>query len=285
MDNAQLPLVSVIVPAYNSEAWIGECLDSVLAQTYLNWECVVVDDGSTDGTYAIAEGYAKQDSRFKCLRQENQGPSVARNTAVAHSQGDYVLPLDADDMIAPFYIEKAVSRMEERPDTTLVYGNVQVVGYENYLWQLPEYNYEDFIWGNTIIICSALFRRAEFDRCGGYDPAMRHGYEDWDFWLTLLNRDSVVYRIDEEVYFYRQHADSRSTYVDQNQQELLKQIYRKHEDIYSPFADQILYFGKEMRALQSRNKVLELEVARLRETRAYRIGKTLTGLFGWMKRK
>ena len=127
MDNAKLPLVSVIVPAYNSEAWIGECLDSVLAQTYPNWECVVVDDGSTDGTLAIAESYAQRDSRIRCLRQENQGPSVARNTAVAHSHGEYILPLDADDMIASQFVENAVQYHESHPETTIVCCNVMLL--------------------------------------------------------------------------------------------------------------------------------------------------------------
>src|SRR5947209_4924853 len=105
-------LVSVIVPAYNAENFIGETLNSVLAQTYENIEVIVVDDGSRDLTAAIVKNAARRDRRVKLLRQQNLGVAMARNLAIARSSGEYIAPLDADDIWYPSKIEKQVRSLE-----------------------------------------------------------------------------------------------------------------------------------------------------------------------------
>lgn len=96
-------MISVIVPAYNSEMFIGKCIDSVLAQTYSNWELIAVDDGSRDNTFGILKKYAEVDSRIRVIHQENQGPGIARNTGIAEAKGNYVVFIDSDD-----YIERII---------------------------------------------------------------------------------------------------------------------------------------------------------------------------------
>src|SRR4051812_13487686 len=108
MSNPSPSLISVIVPCYNSARFLKETLNSLLAQTYQNWECIVVDNGSTDDTKKIAGEFEKKDPRFTCMVQPTRGVSAARNFGIAHSKGKYILPLDSDDLIAPAYIEKAV---------------------------------------------------------------------------------------------------------------------------------------------------------------------------------
>ncbi|MBQ2724518.1 MAG: glycosyltransferase [Clostridia bacterium] len=106
-------LVSVVVPVYNVEKYLGECIDSVLAQTYENWEMILVDDGSTDGSGAICDAYAAQDPRIQVLHRENGGLSEARNTGLAHSSGEYIYFLDSDDRIISEALAELVGRIEE----------------------------------------------------------------------------------------------------------------------------------------------------------------------------
>mgnify|MGYP002740772133 FL=1 len=99
------PSISIIVPIYNREQWLSDCLDSILAQTFTNWECILVDDGSTDNSLKIAQEYAANDERFIVFSQENQGVSAARNLGLDHAQGKWLAFVDSDDEIAPDYLE------------------------------------------------------------------------------------------------------------------------------------------------------------------------------------
>ena len=119
-------LISVIVPAYNAEKYIGKCIDSVLAQTYRDWELISVDDGSQDGTLGILKRYAKADCRIRVIRQvENQGPGIARNTGIAEAKGKYVVFIDSDD-----YIEKDYFQLLSEHDEDVVFINVRNVDEE-----------------------------------------------------------------------------------------------------------------------------------------------------------
>lgn len=99
MESKVLPKVSIIVPVYKTEAYIAECLDSVLAQTYQDFEVICVDDGSPDNSVEIIKEYSKNDPRISYVRQENAGLSAARNTGIRNAKGEYILPLDSDDML------------------------------------------------------------------------------------------------------------------------------------------------------------------------------------------
>ena len=99
------PLISIIIPVYNAERYLRQCLDSVVAQTYTNWECLLVDDGSKDGSGEICDEYAKKSSRFRVFHKENGGVSSARNTGIEESKGEWVYFCDADDYVYPKGIE------------------------------------------------------------------------------------------------------------------------------------------------------------------------------------
>ena len=122
MDNKKL--VSVVIPCYNQAEYLPETLDSLIAQNYKNWEGIIVNDGSPDNTEEIALAYLEKDQRFKYFSKENGGLSSARNYGVKHASGEFILPLDSDDIIKPEYLEKAIEAFEKEPHLKLVWGIV-----------------------------------------------------------------------------------------------------------------------------------------------------------------
>lgn len=272
-------LVSVIVPCYKQAEYLPETLDSVLSQTYSNWECIIVNDGSPDNTEDIAHRYCKKDDRFHYLSQPNQGLSMARNNGIKASEGCFVLPLDADDLIAPTYIAKAVACFDEHPETKLVYCKAEKFGKENGYWDLPEYDYEKFIWNNCIF-CTAMFRRSDYDQTIGYNPNMVHGEEDWDFWLSLLNREDSVHRIDEVLFYYRIKVESRSTVLlDQHFEESRNQLCKNHPEIYEGYYHWLFSYLDDKGEIRRLNG----ELNQVRSSLAYRIGKLLLKPFAWFR--
>ena len=233
------PLVSIIVPCYNKAEYLSETLDSVIEQTYPNWECIIVNDGSPDNTEEIAKLYTNKDIRFKYLYQENQGVSVARNNGIIASNGEYILPLDADDTIEPTYIEKAINHFVLNPSTKLVYCKYDIFGLQTGDANVPAYSYSELLWTCMIPNCP-IFKREDYNKTKGYNPEMKIGYEDWDFLLSFLDKHSVVYRINEVLYHYRKTDSSRNDIADKQSDKLFIQIYRNHKEIYEPYAERVI---------------------------------------------
>lgn len=274
-------LVSIIIPCYNQAVYLSEALDSVLAQTYSDWECVVINDDSPDNTEEIAKKYVESDTRFKYIFQENSGPSAARNNGIKNSHGEYLLPLDADDLIAPTYLEKAVDHFSHFPETKLVYCKAEKFGKENGVWNLPEYDYESFIWNNCIF-CTAMFRRSDYDKTGGYNENMVHGNEDWDFWLSLIKKEDIVHRIEEILFFYRVKSFSRTVDLEESYlQKTLIQMGNNHPEVYGQYKEGIIQFRND---LMENIDYLRKSIDSLRSSRAYRLGKTLLKPFSILKK-
>lgn len=243
-------LVSIIIPCYNHGKFLFETLNSVLNQTYRNWECIIINDGSTDNTESIANEFCKRNSNFKYFFQNNQGVSNARNNGIKKSTGNYILPLDGDDLIDPSYIQKAINRFTDFPNTTLVYCKADRFGEKKEYWDLPEYNYETEIW-NNVIFCSAIFKREDFDKTNGYNPNMKEGLEDWDFLLSLLNDKSIVYCIPEVLFHYRAVKKSRNTEANKKVIQLNQQIVINHYDIYKEYLNNIINYKYESMLYQN----------------------------------
>jgi glycosyltransferase involved in cell wall biosynthesis len=207
-------VISVIVPAYNAATTIIQTLESVVAQTFKKWECIIVDDGSQDDTVNVAKSFIKDDPRFKLHTIRNSGVCVARNTAVAHSTGKYLFPLDADDYIHPECLEKCHQVFMQKPETRLVYTEGELFGARTGLWNLPDYSYKAMLRYN-MVDNSSLFLREDFNRVGGYRLNMVSGLEDWDFWIAVLApyADHQVVKIKEPLFYYRTSDKSRGTNV------------------------------------------------------------------------
>ncbi|MEG5042072.1 MULTISPECIES: glycosyltransferase family A protein [unclassified Microcoleus] len=192
-----LPLVSVIIPAYNAEQFIEETLKSVLAQTYPAIEVLVVDDGSQDRTAQIVEKISKKDSRVQLLKQQNAGVAAARNLAIQKSRGEYIAPIDADDIWYPENIEKQVQcMMEGEPSLGVVYSWSLDIDEKGFLtggiraFTIEGEVYETLICHNFLGNASAsMIRRSALDKVGFYDTSYieksAQGCEDWDLYLRL----------------------------------------------------------------------------------------------------
>lgn len=244
-------LVSIIVPCYYLAKYLPETLDSVLAQTYQSWECIIVNDGSIDETEKVANLYLDKDKRFKYIYQSNQGVSSARNNGIRNSLGTYILPLDADDLIAPQYIEEAVQILNKYDDVKIVNCNYQNFG-EVKGSVYPKFSIKKLLTEN-MIVCTSFFRKKHFDETNGYNENMIHGIEDWDFWLTLLSNGGQVYTIPKFYFFYRIRSNSRQRSINQEKYNLLKnQLYLNHHQLYfTAFGNPIDIYNKHFKILGS----------------------------------
>lgn len=262
------PVISVIVPCYNQGKYLAETLNSIINQTFTNWECIIVNDGSSDCTTETANPFCVKDQRFHYIEQKNQGLALARNNGIKASVGKYILPLDADDLIDPTYIEKAIKHFQEHPDTSIVYCRAQLFGAVNQDWDLPQYNYESFIWMNCIF-CSAVFKRADYDKTIGYNPNMIYGFEDWDLWLSILSKDSTVYQIDEPLFFYRKKSQSMTTTTHEQMRDLYSIIYNNHKEIYEPYCNHLIEYKNASLLLEeeAHNAILKVKASK-----SYRLG-------------
>lgn len=225
--------VSIIVPCYNQAVFLPETLDSVLAQTYQNWECIIVNDGSPDNTDEVAKMYCEKDNRFKYLYKQNGGLSSARNAGVRASSGEYVLPLDSDDIIGAEYLELAVQVLNTNSKIAVVYCRAHLFGKKKGEWLLPEFSLNKML-GCNLVFCSAVFRRIYYDKTNGYNENMKFGYEDWDFWLSIIELEGEFYRIDKVLFHYRIRSSSmaRSLTTDKN---ILarRQLWENHRKLFA----------------------------------------------------
>lgn len=226
-----MPNFSVIIPCYNQGAFIKEAVDSVLAQTFQDFEIIIVNDGSSDvETNEILSSFTSPKTTVLSL-SENQGPSVARNTAIKAAKGKYILPLDADDKIAPTYLEKAFNVLEQNTSVGIVYCKADLFGNESGQWDLKPYSLKQILNDNCIFV-SACFRKSDWERVGGFNKNMIHSLEDWDFWLSLIEKGVDVYQIPEILFFYRKHFVSRTVNAAETEKSSKRQIILNHMPLY-----------------------------------------------------
>jgi glycosyltransferase involved in cell wall biosynthesis len=238
IDNSQL--VSVIIPTYNRAHYIKECIISVLEQTYVNLEVLVIDDGSTDNTENIVNSI--QDSRLRYIRQENKGRSHARNLALSMAHGKYITFLDSDDLYLPEKIELQVNYLKMHPNVAMVYTSAYCINHTGkkcigkYEAKISGYIYQQiaFFTPVTITLPTVMTYKHVMDHVGGFDENM-YRFEDTDMWRRI----SKYYRIDamsEYTCKLRTHNDN--SLLNQNPAQLIaaidyytKKIMRDDKDI------------------------------------------------------
>ena len=232
-------LVSVIVPCFNDGEYIEDAINSVLNQTYKEIEIIICDDGSNDkNTLNLLRKF--ENKGIKVIYQSNQGPSAARNNAISHSSGVYILPLDADDKIGSTYIEDAVAVLDEKPNIGIVYCKGMFFGKRNTTWDLPPYNLLSMLTGNIIFV-SALFRKSDWKKVGGFCTEFKIGLEDYDFWLSILELGREVYQIPKRLFYYRKKSTSRSLQFDSNIDSVkaaYRLLYVRHSKLYEMHSDE-----------------------------------------------
>lgn len=225
------PVITVVIPCYNDGVFIDEAVDSVLCQTFQDFEIIIINDGSTDEfTNELLKTYSKP--KTKVFTIANQGPSVARNIAIEKAKGRYILPLDADDRIFPKYLEKAFKIIEANSSLGIVYCEAELIGAQTGKWLLAEYSLPTMLKGNCIF-ASALFKRTSWEKVGGYKKEMKIALEDYEFWLSLIEIGEGVYRIPEVLFQYRKHARSRRNLISHKTLKRVRvQIIKLHIQLY-----------------------------------------------------
>ena len=226
--NPKLPLVSIIIPIYNYGIQFEKTLQSVFDSTYKNIEIVIVDDGSTNTYVKLKLESIKDHPNIKIIQQENQGPSSARNNGVKQSTGDLILPLDADDMIQPEYIQMCVNILKNNKNISPVYCDTHHIGQIQGIEQRPEWSLDRLNKGPFIVNCS-MFHREAFEKCNGYDIELK-GWEDYDLWIRMGLKGYTGKRIPKPlfVYFHHEIDGTVSTEANVNQIELHQKILNKN---------------------------------------------------------
>ncbi|MBR3121774.1 MULTISPECIES: glycosyltransferase family 2 protein [Oceanobacillus] len=209
----QDPLISVITPAYNAERFIGDTIDSVLDQTYANWEMVIVDDRSTDNTTTIVEEYRKRDNRIKLIvLEENSGSAVARNTAMENAKGRYIAFLDSDDRWLPEKLEKQLHFMQEKDIAFSFTTYVRILEdgtKTNAVSSTPEsVNYDDLMKRCVIGCLTVMLDR---DKVGHLTMVNIRTRQDYVYWLTITKKGFLAYGLPEILAEYRLVGNSISS--------------------------------------------------------------------------
>ena len=272
-------LISIVIPIYNAEKYLEECLNSIKNQTYKNFEVIMVNDGSKDDSETICMNFLRSDSRFRYLKKENGGVSSARNVGLDNVEGDYITFIDADDWVDENYLDLLITTVKKNHSDIVVssykqFNNIDIFylrAYslqEKYLLNFERMNRDDFLtifpklmstnvcFNNAV---AKLFRK-ELVNDLRFDTSIKYG-EDLDFYFRLyLNVDSISY-VDEPTYIYRSHGDSTTSNFNQEHAEqelsIFKQMYEKIQEIGLP---SIHYFNKLKKLLELRMDFLENKV-------------------------
>lgn len=209
-----MPKVSVVIPAYNTLAYLPQSLASALEQTFTDFDVLIVDDGSADGVAAWAAQLS--DPRVRLVTQANQGLPGARNTGVAGTEGEYIAFLDGDDLWRPDKLTKQVALLDKRPEVGLVHSSVRFIDARGDATSSPVAAhgdgdlYREFLTFNEfyMVRCGStpLVRRACFDRVGVFDPSLKFA-EDWEMWTRVAAHYHVA-ALSENLVSYRQHASN-----------------------------------------------------------------------------
>ena len=228
MPNLSSPSVSIITPAYNSAHYLGETVDAALVQSFPDFELLIVDDGSTDGTPALARALAERDPRIQVHTTPNRGPAAARNTAMALARGRFFALLDSDDIWTPDYLAEQLRLLEHGTAASIVTANaINLEGRFNGqpLWPATSgvraLTLQDIIEQEDAVCIMSVFRREVFDTVGGFDPLFT-GNEDYEFWLRAAFAGFVILQNRQPLAAYRRRTNSLSA----DEMRMLKGILR-----------------------------------------------------------
>lgn len=231
------PKISIIVTVYNQKEYIIECLQSIQKQTYADFECIIIEDGSKQSAEDLIRDFIKDDVRFYYEYKCNGGVSSARNYAINKATGTWILIVDGDDWIAEQTLEWAAPHLI--PSNHLVYSNVTYYYKDATIWpnEYAVYSLKSFLLNNCFLI-GTFFKKQDWCSCKGFDETMLNGAEDWDFFISIigLNPQGNIYNLKQRYYVYRYVLSSKNrTLLSKKEDEIgiLKYIYEKHSSLYN----------------------------------------------------
>jgi glycosyltransferase involved in cell wall biosynthesis len=222
--------VSIVIPCYNPPAYLMEAIASARAQRDCTVEVVLVNDGtdSPEGRQVLGNARALADLY---LEQPNRGLAAARNAGFEAARHEWIIPLDADDVLEPDYASAAGAALEAHPGAAFAYTDYRVSGTENYVERVPDYNLYQLLDRN-VLTYAALIRKHDWRETGGYDEAMARGYEDWEFWLNLGARGRYGQHVPRVLFGYRKHGPSLLDTARAHHAQLTAYIRAKHPELY-----------------------------------------------------
>ncbi len=261
---------TVVIPCFNDGLYINEAVNSILNQTVLPEKIIIIDDGSREETWDILKKI--KSPLVQVIYQENTGVCGARNRAIEAATTDFILTLDADDYYEPTFLEKAhqvISSQEGIAAVCCYYqGFTENKIFKEIIQPLGGYVNNFLVQNNGV--ASALFRKSCWEQVNGYDTNFDKGYEDWDFWISILKNDWNMHVIPEVLFKYRIKNVSRDqTAVALYDQELKMTIYKKHKELYQEQAQQVYA------SLTYKNGILKDKIAKTQNTLNYRLGASL----------
>ncbi|OUS18685.1 hypothetical protein A9Q93_03450 [Nonlabens dokdonensis] len=269
---------TVIIPCYNDGRYISQAINSILNQTVLPEKIIVVDDGSAQETKYVLQQL--DHPLIEIIYQENQGVASARNNGIKKATTTYILTLDADDAFEPTFIEKALIAINSKPDIVAV-----CCYYQKYRNGQPVDDVIKPLGGSCINFlvknnghASALFKKVRWSEINGYDTNFKNGYEDWEFWISMLRNEFKMYVIPEVLWRYRIKSISRDQIaMAKYDLELKEQIFDKHEDLY------LKHFKKVYLELIWRQKATLQTVSNIKNNRSYKLGNALLAPLRFLK--
>ncbi|AXP79274.1 Chondroitin synthase [Mariniflexile rhizosphaerae] len=269
-------LISIVIPCYNDTQFIEQAVDSALNQTYFDKEIIVVDDGSDFETKKVLKNIEHKIT--KLITQENKGQSTARNVGIRYAKGEFVLVLDSDDFFEPTFCEKAINIFTSCKETKIVscYANLLFNNGKKLHYKPKGGTIHDFLFFNQILGTS-MFKRQDWEYCGGYDESMRNGFEDWEFFIRLLKNGGIAEVIKEHLYNYRKRLNSTTLKANENKYELLKYMFLKHKELY------INNFELTISHLLNGIEREEIEKRKNTERLEFKIGQTILKPIRWVK--
>ncbi|MFL5832272.1 MAG: glycosyltransferase [Solirubrobacteraceae bacterium] len=226
------PRVSVVIPCFNYGRYLAEAVQSVLAQSISELELIIVDDGSTDDSAAVAQALIERSppAAIQLLRQPNSGsPGHTRNAGITHAKAPYVVCLDADDKLDPSYLAACAGALDAHPEAAIAYGDMQMFGDALNLIRPPEWDTRRELDSN-ILGTAAMFRRQAWEQVGGYDTEI--GYEDWDFWIGCVEAGWVGVKAPGALWHYRVHSGGVFRGHLRSDQEIKAHIVLRHPSLY-----------------------------------------------------
>lgn len=237
------PLVSIVIICFKQAHLLQEAVNSVLWQHYKKWELIIVNDGSPDNVREIAQDLIdkNRDRSIYLVNKLNGGQADARNSGFAHASGSLYLPLDADDCLHPNYLKLTVAALQNLPGVGVAFTDIQHFGSRRDTWSTGPFIKEVMSRDNRLPYCS-LYRRSLFDSVGGYSNDMRGEYEDWDFWLTAIEKGWTAIKVAEPLFLYRKHDGGMLQIANSKREALYQKIVNRHPTLYEKtFTSNSLY--------------------------------------------
>lgn len=268
MEIKEEPLVSFIIPFYNSASTILDAIDSIEKQNYTHYDVWIVDDGSTHEPSLRILNELTEKEKIHVIRQENQGPSLARQAAIEKTKAEFLVLLDADNRIRPETIEMGLAILQSNKEIGVVYGDLYYFTEEkNWIKKQEEFSIKKALLYNQVDT-ACVIKKEVFKKTGSFDSYMsKIGLEDWEFWINITEDGWKMVHIPAILFDIRVRKDSR-TYetANPNLQKLMVHVYKKHaETVIREYKN--LYYEEKM----------------LRETPDYRIGQLILKPWRFLK--